>query len=179
MHHLNQMILITSFLVIFAFSSCNQAGRSGNKEKALIEKVQEPGKDSVKPTTDSQATTIQGHGNSSSGDLDFLRNLNGKYPYEVKLLDNPTLEKRLKNLLGTRFGFLKETWAVESAIEIKNNIFIATACQAHNCGSTNFIIVVDLSKNVMYAGVREEEQVKTYSEDGSSIQQLNEWAKGN
>ena len=176
MRHLNPMILITSFLLTFACSSCNQAERSGNKENVLTEKEQAQGKDSVKPAIDSQVTKIPAPVSSVPGDLDFLRNLNGKYPYDVKLLDNPELKKRLTSLLGNRFGFMKTTWAVEEPIEIKNNIFVATGCEAHNCGSTNFIIAVDLAKNIVYAGVRENDQVKTYSENGSSIQQVNDWA---
>lgn len=177
MPRINSTILIAGLLAISISSACNQSGETGNKEKEGIKKEQEPGKTSAMPATDSLPTKQKEAGNSTSNNLDFLKNLDGKYPYEVKLLDNPALKKRLEDLLGSRFTFLKDTWAVETPIEIKNNVFVATGCQAHNCSSTNFIIVVDLTKNVIYAGVREEDKVKTYSEDGTSSLQLTEWAK--
>jgi hypothetical protein len=163
---LNLVILIAVFPATFAVSSCNQAG---NKEKAVTNIP-------VNAATDSQSVKQPEAANPIQGDLDFLKALDGKYPYAVKLLDNAALQSRLKNLLGNRFAFVKKTWAVETPIEVKNNVFVASGCQAHNCSSTNFIIVVDLTKNKMYAGIREEEKVKTYSEDGTNPPQLNDWA---
>jgi hypothetical protein len=167
-------------LILFSLliSSCNQIGRTENskndsttkenetqnKEEGLSEKKQDKNNQPFVDKTDN---------------LDFLKTMNGKYSYEIKLLDNPILTKRLKKLLGNRYSFLKETWSVETPIEVKDNIFSASACEAHNCASTNFIIIIDFSKNVLYAGVRENDIVKTYSEDGSNSQKLNEFAEGN
>ena len=39
---------------------------------------------------------------SSINKLDFLKKLDGKYPYDVKLLDNSVFMKRLKKLLGNQ-----------------------------------------------------------------------------
>ena len=114
-----------------------------------------------------------------ASEVAFLANYNDKYPYDVNLLDNPIVKKRLKNLIGTRFAFLKETWAVETPIKVENNTFIASACQAHNCAATNFIIVVILKSNTMYVGIREEEVIKTYSEDGSTSSYIEEWKNQN
>ncbi len=113
------------------------------------------------------------------GGLEFLKNFNGKYPSDVKLLDNPLIQARLNKLLAGRFDFLKETWSIENQIQVNNNIFVASACEAHNCDNTNFIIVADLSKNIMYAGIREEGKVTKYAEDGGSNAELNKWAEGN
>ena len=102
-------------------------------------------------------------------ETDFLKNMKGKYPHEVKFWDNVIVKKRLKKLLGSRFTFLMDNHGPESPIEIKNNLFMVWTCQAHNCGATNFIIVIDLSKNVLYTGIREDYQIEVYSEDGSSL----------
>ena len=163
MRHFNRTIFASFLLLAFAVVFCNQTARSNDNEK--------------EHKTDSQA--IKQAVDTNSDSLDFLKKFNGKYPHDVKLLDNLTLKRRLQKLLGNRYAFLKKTWAVENPIEIKNNIFVATGCQVHNCSSTNFIIVVDFSKKVVYAGIREEEKVKLYAEDGSSNQELNNWAKGN
>lgn len=96
------------------------------------------------------------------------------------MLENGEFTQRLRKLLGTsRYNFLKETWNVETPIEFENNIFVASACQAHNCASTNFIITVDFTNNVMYAGIREEDKVKIYSEDGSRSIIVSDWANEN
>jgi len=188
MRHFNLTILIAILVTTFTLGSCNQANKSDDKDKALIEKEnellkkenellkkeQELNQKTSKTTTDN--STIKQPDNSTLNNLDFLKKLNGKYPYDVKLFNNSALMQRLKKLLGnSRFNFLKETWAVETPMEFTNNIFVASACQAHACAYTEFIIVYDFSNNVMYAGIREEGKVKTYSEDGSNSPIVNEW----
>ena len=163
-------IIALLILTGFTAASCNQSDKTAEKEK-------EQKKDTVIKT---DTVILSDQTNQVTGtELDFLRNYAGKYPNDVKLLDNSVLRPRLEKLLGGRFAFVKETWAVEGPMEVKNDMFIASACQAHNCGSTNFIIVADLAKNILYAGVREEEKVKVYSEDGSSNAEIQKWVSGN
>jgi hypothetical protein len=107
--------------------------------------------------------------------MDFLKELNGKQPYDVKLFENQEFAFRLKKLLGNRYEFLKETWAVEPPMEFAENVFTATGCEAHNCGATNFIIVYDFTSNVMSVGIREEFNVETYSEDGTTPSEITDW----
>lgn len=109
--------------------------------------------------------------------LAYLKKFKGEYPYEGNLFNDKLLSKRLKSLLKNRFFFLKKTWAVETPIEVNNNTFKAWGCKQHFCDSTNFIIVVDFKKNVIYVGIRENENVKVYSEDGSINIEVNNWAK--
>lgn len=188
MRFINLTILITIIVNTYALTSCNQTNKSDNmdnafttKEIELLKKENELLKKELELNQKKTETTIsstvkQQTDNSTSNNLDFLKKANGKYPYEVKLLDNPVLTQRLKKLLGNnRFKFLNETWAVEIPMEFTNNIFVASACQAHSCYSTNFIIVVDFSKNVMFVGIREEDEVKTYSEDGSNSPIITKW----
>ena len=192
MRYFNLTILITILVANFTLVSCNQTSKPADKDKALtkkenelpkkenelLKKEQELNQKTVKATTGN--STVEQPKNSNSNNLDFLKKLNGKYPYQVKLLDNSALMQRLKKLLGnSRYNFLKETWAVEIPMEFANNIFVASGCQAHNCSSTNFIIVFDFSNNVMYAGIREEDRVKTYSEDGSNSPRVSGWEYGN
>jgi hypothetical protein len=116
---------------------------------------------------------------STENNLEFLISTNGVYPKDMNLLQDSILRKRLKNLIGTRYNFLISNWDVENPIEVKNNIFVAFGCQSHNCDSTNFIIIIDFSKNILYCGVRENNNVKSFSEDGSSTQKLNDFVSGN
>jgi hypothetical protein len=144
--------IIVTFLVFINFSFSKAAHTAGNKTSWSYQQKKD------------------------TGNLNFLKKYAGKYPHDVKLLNNTTLTTRLKKLLGNRYAFLKKTWAVETPIEINNNVFSAAGCQTHNCSDTNFIIVVDFSKNILYAGIREETNVKVYAEDSSTNQQVTDWA---
>jgi hypothetical protein len=115
----------------------------------------------------------------STTDFNFLKDLNGEYPSRAKIFENNKFNQRLKNLLGNRYEFFKETWTTESPIKFSNDIFIAEACEAHNCNMTNFIIEYDFKNNVMCAGIREEGQVKTYSENGEISLTIKEWRNNN
>jgi hypothetical protein len=133
----------------------------------------------ISQLNDSSSTkSTSGKNNSDNPleNLEFLKDLDGKSLYEAKLLDNPVFKKRLTNLVGNRYEFIKKL-EVETPITVTNNIFITKRCRAHNCANTNVITVVDLSKNTMYVGIREETNVKTYSDDGGSSQEIIDWAK--
>ena len=112
--------------------------------------------------------------------LAYLKNYNKKYPYEVKLFSKPQFVNRVKALTGMRYPLLKKYWNVESPIEIVADNFIAYGCQAHNCDVTNFMIIYDFKNDKIFVGIREEEAVKTYSENGTSIpSRLMQWANDN
>jgi hypothetical protein len=111
-----------------------------------------------------------------AGNLNYLKSFNGRYPHDVRLLGNSSaLAKRVKALLKTRFSFLKERWMVETPIEVEDLTVKAYGCQPHNCENINFITVVDLGKDVVYVGVKENDNLKIYSEDGSSNLRIIEW----
>ena len=108
--------------------------------------------------------------------LNYLKNFEGKYYDEVHLFDNSILEKRLKKLLGKRYAFLRENWDTTGPMELNNGIFTAAACKEHSCTITDFIIVVDIARNSVYAGVREEGEIELYSEDSSKPpKQIDDW----
>lgn len=161
---------ITPVILLSLFISCNNSGKQS-----------ETGKD----TTGNTDTTVRVDpvmippADTLSNSFVYLRSYAGKYPSEVKLLEDSILRPRLQKLLGRRFDFFVNTWAVETPMEVRNNLFVASACMAHNCGSTNFIIVVDLSKDVLYAGIREDDKVTRYAEDGGGNSELENWATGN
>lgn len=104
-----------------------------------------------------------------SDNLKFLLDMDGKYPDDVKLLEVPLIENRVKKLIGERFDFMKTNWSVESPMKIKDNYFIASACQAHNCYNTQFIIVIDLYTDIMSVGIREELHATTFSESNIEL----------
>ena len=112
--------------------------------------------------------------------LEFLKKYKGKYPYDVKLLSNPTLKKRIVDLIGIqKYNFMKTTWRVEGGIGVENNMFDASGCEQHNCDVTNFIIAVDLEKDILYVGYRVENEIQKFGEDQNYPKLILDWEKGN
>lgn len=164
------MVTLFFLLSITLSTACNQSVNSSEPQKELpterndTPRIENQPKEQVTEPIVTEDTVKK----PIEGNLESLRKFDGKYPREVKFLDHTLIRDRLKKLMGKRFDFMDETWAVETPIKINNNILVASACEAHNCGNTNFIVAIDLTKNRMYAGVREEKQVKTYSEEGEN-----------
>jgi hypothetical protein len=160
-----RLLTVTLLIGIIIVVSCNSSTQRTATEQ----------KDTA--TVPVLPTTLHEEKKYSTGELDFLREYAGKYPADIRLMENASFTKRLKTLTGSRYQFLEETWAVETPMEVKGDIFTAEACMAHNCGSTNFIVVVDLANDKMYAGIRENDKVKLYGEDEDHPQELKDWEK--
>ncbi|MCT4318804.1 hypothetical protein [Elizabethkingia anophelis] len=112
--------------------------------------------------------------------LTFLKKYSGKYTYEVKLLNNPILKNRLIRLMGIqKYTFMKNTWRVEGGISVKNNILTAEGCEQHNCDSTNFIIVIDLERDILYVGYKVENDIYKFGEEQNYPLLILNWEKGN
>lgn len=181
----NMRTFILSFLffslTIFQLTSCNQNNPDEEEKKILQNQndlLKKENEQLKKDLASNQRNFNEGNIESpNTTNVDFLKEFNGKYPYEVDLLNNKIINKRLKSLIGDKFRFLKKTWAVENPMEIRNNIFVASACEAHNCNMTNFILVIDMLKNIMYVGIRKEGQVSTYAESGNNFpEQIQLWS---
>lgn len=112
-----------------------------------------------------------------SKELSFLNAFDKKYPYEIKLLDKPVIKRRLEEMLGPQYAFVKSIWEVETPISITNGMFYAWGMKAHSGGDPGAVLMADLNKNVLYVGIRKNKDEKFYSEDGSKVpQKLQDWA---
>ena len=58
-------------------------------------------------------------------------------------------------------------------------MFDASGCEQHNCDMTNFIIVVDLEKDILYIGYRVENEIFTFGEDQNYPKSILDWEKEN
>ena len=82
-----------------------------------------------------------------AGIIATLKASKGKYPYELKLLENAEMKSRLQKLLGVDFAAMKANWNVETPIEIENDILMTSGCEKHNCGNNIYYMFVDLGSN--------------------------------
>ena len=164
--------IITLFIAICSITSCDPTRNSEKKEKDLAE---------IKPAINQNEVMLNKEMSSSSytvsNELSFLKAYNKKYPYEISLLDKPVIKKRLEVMLGPQYAFIKGIWEVESPITITNGIFFAWGMQAHSGGDPGAVLMADLNKNVLYVGIRKNNDEKFYSEDGSDVpQKMKDWA---
>src|SRR5687767_1258879 len=87
--------------------------------------------------------------------IDFVRKLDGSQLRD-DLLSNPVIKRRLQNLLGKqRFAFMYWKWNLGTPVKVTNDVLVATGCMSHFCPDTNFIIVIDITNNKFYAGIRD------------------------
>ena len=164
-HYLLTYTLFTASLLLFV--SCGP--RQNYKQETATDTVQKITK------TEKSDSLVEVPADTIS--LQFLLENAGDYPHDIKLFERPQLKERLKKILGQRYQFFMETWAVESPIEINQNNAIITACEAHNCDATNFILVVDMEKEILFAGIREDGKVQVFSEKGDTKNgELEKWA---
>jgi hypothetical protein len=99
------------------------------------------------------------------GVLDTVRHSPGKYPYELKLMENKELQARLKKIMGDDYADMKAHFDVQTPIEIVNGIVMTSGCQAHNCGNMYYLIVDPAKDNINVIHV-EDEKVSNYFEKG-------------
>lgn len=103
---------------------------------------------------------------------------NGKYPDEIGLLENEPLRSRFRSMLGKDHRLFLERFVVTPPVEISQTSLYVEGCKPFACGMDEAVIVVDLSKDAIYAGVVRNKMVKLYSEKNNSgyPDRLLEWA---
>jgi hypothetical protein len=151
------------FLLLIVLVTACDIGRFGGGDRG-------PNTPATKPSstfeTKASPTVTQKPAPKKASLADVLRRAEGKYPYEIKLLENVELKTRLKKLLGAEFDDLRDNFNVESPAKVANDIFMASACQAHNCGANNYVIFVDLGKDNINVYHIEESGTQHYFENG-------------
>ena len=98
--------------------------------------------------------------------IELLKKSAGKYPSDIKLIENAEIKARLQKLLGKDWPDMKAKFDVEMPNEIEENIFKGEACEAHNCGANRFIIFVDLGDGNINVFHIEDAKAKKYLENG-------------
>jgi len=156
----NVLLVITCISFVLGCSISNLFNRNA------ANKVAEP-KPSPTHTATPTPSPSPGVSQTSTGIVSTLKKSAGKYPYEIKLLENAELKVRLTKLLGGGWQDMKANWNVETPIEIEGSIFRASACQAHNCAANNYVMFVDLDQdNINVYHIEEDKGTDTYFEKG-------------
>ena len=92
----------------------------------------------------------------------------GKYPFDINLLTVPAVENRLVALLGAkRYNFMVKNFDVETPIEFTSWNFHTMACQAHNCGTTEFEISYNPDSDALAVRYRVDDKEQIFKEKKS------------
>lgn len=115
---------------------------------------------------------------SDPENLDFLRDLKGSVIYETEFFNYPYIRLHLIKLIGSRnYDLLRSKLSSGPGYPIKivDNKFVLDGCQAHWCDQSNFRIVIDLTIRQMFVGIRENGNVRAYSEGGRKSNLITAW----
>jgi hypothetical protein len=101
----------------------------------------------------------------------------GRYAGEVDLLQKEPLKQRFRNLLGRDTVLFIQRFQVAPPIEIEGNLLYNEGCQPHNCGTDEAALAIDMSRDLIYAGMAIKGRIKVYAEknDTAYPQRLREW----
>lgn len=120
--------------------------------------------------------------NSLESNIFSLRKLDGS-TLNSQFFGNDLIKKRLQNLLGKeRYAFMEGNWNIGTPSKFENDILVTTGCMSHFCMETNFIVIIDITQNTFHAGIRDNDKVKTYSENENNKtlwikQRMQHWAE--
>lgn len=104
------------------------------------------------PSTQSQIPVQSTPFTLANSPLAFARKWIGKYSFDVKAFQHPVLRKRLGKLLGNKLNLLTE-FDVTTAIEEESDCVIIEGCKPHFCPQENFIVVLDIKRNILSVGI--------------------------
>lgn len=84
----------------------------------------------------------------------------------MKLLSNPTIQSRLKKLLGKKnYADFLESWETVNPIVKKGNFLFSSGCLIHACSHAESAIAIDLVNQTIHAGIfRDEAKTKYFNE---------------
>lgn len=106
--------------------------------------------------------------------LEYLSGFNNQYSFKVGLFENSIISSRILKMAGNEYD--ESFWDVMPPIEVNDNMLFVEGMRAHSGGSQSIALMIDLNRNVMYLGIKNNNQVKFISEDGSNIpQKLLNW----
>ena len=148
--HLPVLVVLTA-----AVLGCNFSKLAGNNANNAVNATPSP------TATETPTPTPK----PTPGIGDTMRRSPGKYPYELKLLENKDFQGRLRKIMGNDFNTLKSHFDVQTPIEVVNGIVMTSGCEAHNCGNIYYIFIDTTKDNLNVIHV-EDEKVTNYFEKG-------------
>jgi hypothetical protein len=100
--------------------------------------------------------------------LEFLRNLEGEYPFKSDLFKSEPMKGRLEKLLAHKYMDFIQRMEVQMPVEIQDDLAIMRGLMTHGSGTEEAILVVDIPKNLMWLAILQNgDTVIHLNEDGN------------
>lgn len=165
---INNLIAVIILSSIFLVSSCNNNSKIETNEQSS----------ESKQNSENNNSHVNNLGdNELPYELSYIMKFNNKYPYEVNFLEDSLISLRLKKLLNKKYDFLKKIFEVQTPIRVENFWFYSWGMQTHSGGDPSAIIVIDIKENLIYVELKENDEVKFYSENKQDMPiDLYKWA---
>jgi hypothetical protein len=95
-----------------------------------------------------------------------------KYLSDIKLFENPKVNKRLKKMLKNDYDSFVENFEVQTPIKEKNGFIFSEGFKSHSGESLGSAIAIDTSFTILYVGIFEHGKLKNYSNSKNDVPDL-------
>ncbi|MCB0336611.1 MAG: hypothetical protein KDD62_09900 [Bdellovibrionales bacterium] len=102
-------------------------------------------------------------------DTEILQEALGKYPTELKLWNSPTLEKRLRALLGEKFPKFITNMTVNTPLEQGEDFVWSSGNKPHDGGYNSAMFVMDTAKNKIEVYLLIDQHLSHYGESSDRV----------
>lgn len=140
----------------------------GCKEPVVNKSAAEKKETATPPETDTMISVKDTIEATKIDSWQSFAQFDGKYALEVDLLGKEPLKTRIRQLLDKDHPSFIDRFQVTPPVEVENTILYNQGCRPHNCGIEESALAVDMSRDVIYAGIATNGIVKLYSEKNDS-----------
>jgi hypothetical protein len=139
---------------VFFRETATQAMTEGIEEMAvLLEKISPPLKAPARSPS---------NGTPPMQDERFRKYID-KYPSALFKAE-PDVSQRLHTILGSKYDFFMERLQTEAPFKVIKGILVATGCKAHECGSEEAFLLIDLSGGKLHCAITSKGELTAFSE---------------
>lgn len=155
--------LVIAFFIIFCFACKTDIfQKQTNSEPPTKSKDTSTVVNKISPTENRPANSAP----KTENTLVSLKKMKDKTASDIKLWSKPEVSQRLEKLMGKDYQTMKKFWGVETPMEVEGDILRLTGCEAHNCGSNQYIIFIDTANDNINVHHILEQSLKSYNEKG-------------
>lgn len=159
---MKKWLIVAVLLQGSIWTSCKNSNTKGKPAKRRPDSVVMVNTDTMIQATDTSIIAV------AMPSWTVFERFNGKYAHDVKLFDQEPLKARLKALLGDQFKPFLERHKTTPPIAVENAQLYSEGCRPHDCSEEESALVIDMKKDVLYAGIAIRKQVHLFSEKGDT-----------
>ncbi|UYQ94205.1 hypothetical protein MKQ68_03750 [Chitinophaga horti] len=167
---MKKWLIVTALLQGTFLIACKNNGKE-KAQKRRPDSVVMVNTDTMIEATDTNIVAVQ------SASWAAFEAFDGKYGHDLGLFGQEPLKDRFKALLGENTKAFLERHKVTPPIQVENFLLFSEGCRPHDCTVEESALVIDMKKDIIYAGLAVNKQVKLFSERGDTAypDRLRKW----